>query len=165
MDFYGLKEEYESIWDAYQVSEEEKDDQIKMNDTEIITKDALWDVNKIDLEYQQARQRLTETVVNNLPKGIGVTEMATEFSFYAPYQNTQGTKTWGWFKTVDQAVAGTQERVTTWDRDLVYIGHAHLPFVARGGHCDSGFGDGVLSTGIADGGAISHSGFRPVVVL
>ena len=149
LDSYGVKEEYASIWDAYQVSEEEKEDQIKIDDTETLTKNALWDWNKRDLKYQQARQRLTQAIFNNLPKGIGVTEMATEFSFYAPYTSgTQNnTQPWGWFKTPEQAVAGTQSGTTTWDRDGVYIGHARSPFVVRGGGCDYGSGAGVLYTG------------------
>ena len=36
LDSYGVKEEYASIWDAYQVSEEEKEDQIKIDDTETL---------------------------------------------------------------------------------------------------------------------------------
>ena len=175
LDSYGVKEEYASIWDAYQVSEEEKEDQIKIDDTETLKKypsssgagDGLWDWNKRDLKYQQARQRLTQAVFNNLPKGIGVTEMATEFSFYAPYTpGTQNnTQPWGWFKEPEQAIAGTPSGATTWDGDLVYIGHAHHPFVVRGGGCNNGSSAGVLSTDVMSGSAHYYYGFRPVVVL
>ena len=125
---YGLKEEYASIWDAYQVSEEEKEDQIKIDDTETLKKypsssgagDGLWDWNKRDLKYQQTRQRLTQEIFNNLPKGIGVTEMGTDFLFYAPYSpgTPNNTQPWGWFKTPEQAVAGIQGGTTTWDGEL-----------------------------------------------
>ena len=175
LDSYGVKEEYASIWDAYQVSEEEKEDQIKIDDTETLKKypsssgagDGLWDWNKRDLKYQQARQRLTQAVFNNLPKGIGVTEMATEFSFYAPYTpGTQNnTQPWGWFKTPEKAVTGEQEGATTWDGDGVYIGHAHGPFVVRGGVCSGGSSAGVLYTYFTNGNADHGHGFRPVVVL
>ena len=167
LDSYGVKAEYASLWDAYQVSQEEKEDQIKIDDTETLTKNALWNWNKRDLKYQQARQRITQETFNKLPKGIGVTEMATEFSFYAPYSpGTQNnTQPWNWFKTPEQAVAGTPRGATTWDGDLVYIGYAHCPFVVRGGDCVNGSRAGVLNTHVTVGDAGTYSGFRPVVVL
>ena len=165
--YYGLKEEYASIWDAYQVSEEEKEDQIKIDDTETITKASLWDWNKRDLKYQQTRQRITQETFSKLPKGIGVTEMATEFSFYAPYVagTEDNTQSWGWFITLEQAVAGTPSGATGWDGDSVYIGHAHAPFVRRGGYCGNSSYAGVLYTVITSGSASYNDGFRPVVVL
>ena len=174
---YGLKEEYASIWDAYQVSQEEKDDQIKIDDTETLKKypsssgagDGLWDWNKRDLKYQQTRQRLTQEIFNNLPKGIGVNEMATENSFFAPYgpATENNSQPWGWFKTVANATAGITSGgvATSWDGDGVYIGHAHFPFVMRGGYCGNGSTAGVLGTDVANGGASYYSGFRPVVVV
>ena len=98
-------------------------------------------------------------------KGIGVNEMATENSFYAPYSDTKDI--WGWFKTVANATAGITSGgvATSWDGDGVYIGHAHYPFVGRGGYCDDGSGAGVLHTHVTDGVAHSGRGFRPVVVL
>ena len=165
--YYGVKEEYASLWDAYQVSEEEKEDQIKIDDTETLTKSALWNWDKRDLKYQQARQRITQETFNKFPNGIGVTEMATEFSFYAPYTpgTEDNTQPWNWFKTPEQAVAGTPSGATTWDGDLVYIGYAHIPFVMRGGYCNGGGGAGVLYTNLTSGDASYNGGFRPVVVL
>ena len=167
--YYGIKEEYASLWDSYEVSTEEKNDVINLGNGETITKASLWDWNKKEEKYQQARYRLTQANYNNMAKykGIGVNETSTEFSFYAPYTSgTQNnTQPWGWFKTPEQAVAGTQNGATTWDGDGVYIGHAHYPFVIRGGHCTNGSNAGVLYTYFTDGGAGSDVGFRPVVVV
>ena len=111
--------------------------------------------------------RLTQEIFNNLPKGIGVTEMGTDFLFYAPYSpgTPNNTQPWGWFKTPEQAVAGTPIEATTWDGDLVYIGYTNIPFVVRGGGCASGSDAGVLYTNIAYGVAYYYGGFRPVVVV
>ena len=102
-------------------------------------------------------------------KGIGVNEMATENSFYAPYgpATENNSQPWGWFKTVANATAGITSGgvATSWDGDGVYIGHARDPFVVRGGHCYYGSTAGVLFTDVTDGYAYNVSGFRPVVVL
>ena len=102
-------------------------------------------------------------------KGIGVNEMATENSFYAPYgpATENNSQPWGWFKTVANATAGITSGgvATSWDGDGVYIGHTLAPFVERGGGCDNGSDAGVLYTSSAVGDPHYHIGFRPVVVL
>ena len=167
--YYGIKAEYASLWDSYEVSAEEKNDVIDLGNGETITKASLWNWNKKEEKYQQARYDITRVTFHNMAKykGIGVNEMATENSFYAPYSPgiQNNTQPWAWFKTPEQAVAGTQNAATTWDGDLVYIGHAHGSFVMRGGICYDGSVAGVLNTSIADGSANNVSGFRPVVVL
>ena len=93
--------------------------------------------------------------------------MSTSFSFYAPY--TPGTENnsqpWGWFKTAQEAVKGTQNYARAWDNDYVLIGHSAYPFVLRGGNCGSGSRAGVLNSGITHGGAYISDGFRSVLVV
>ena len=163
--YYGIKTEYASLWDSYEVSEEEKNDVISLGNGETITKSSLWDWNKKEEKYQQARYNITRATFQNMAKykGIGVNEMTTENSFYAPYSDTKDT--WGWFKTPEQAVAGTQKGATSWDGDGVYIGHTLQPFVVRGGDCGSAGSAGVLYAHVTDGSATTYIGFRPVVVL
>ena len=163
--YYGIKEEYASLWDSYEVSTEEKNDVINLGNEETITKASLWDWNKKEEKHQQARYNITRATFQNMAKykGIGVNEMATENSFYAPYGDTKDR--WEWFRTPEQAVAGTPSRATAWDGDLVYIGHAHNPFVVRGGDCGNGSRAGVLSTIVTYGFANNNDGFRPVVVV
>ena len=151
-----LKSEYASLWDAYEVSEEEKTNKIMVDGT-AKTQGEVWNWNNRTQSYHEARRRITEATFKNMAKhkGIGVNEMATEFSFYAPYTpgTENNTQPWGWFKTAAEAVAGTQKYATSWDGDCVLIGHAGYPFVRRGGGCNYG------------GGASGYNGFRPVVVL
>ena len=165
--YYGIKAEYASLWDSYEVSAEEKNDVIDLGNGETITKASLWDWNKKEEKYQQARYNITRATFQNMAKykGIGVNEMATENSFYAPYSDTKDR--WGWFKTVANATAGITSGggATSWDGDGVYIGHARIPFVLRGGDCNFGSTAGVLCTYITDGYAYYYYGFRPVVVL
>ena len=100
-------------------------------------------------------------------KGIGVNEVSTSFSFYAPY--TPGTENnsqpWGWFKTAQEAVKGTQNYARAWDNDYVLIGHSACPFVRRGGPYNSGSGAGVLHSYISSGNALNDNGFRSVLVV
>ena len=165
--YYGIKAEYASLWDSYEVSAEEKNDVIDLGNGETITKASLWDWNKKEEKYQQARYDITRATFQNMAKykGIGVNEMATENSFYAPYSDTKDR--WGWFKTVANATAGITSGggATSWDGDGVYIGHARTPFVIRGGNCNNGSNAGVLNTNITNGNANNNNGFRPVVVV
>ena len=169
--YYGIKEEYASLWDSYEVSAEEKNDVIDLRNGETITKASLWNWNKKEEKYQQARYDITRATFQNMAKykGIGVNEMATENSFYAPYgpATENNSQPWGWFKTVANATAGITSGggATSWDGDGVYIGHAHSPFVIRGGYCSNGGSAGVLGTNVTNGGASFNSGFRPVVVV
>ena len=128
---------YASLWDSYEVSEEERTNKISLGDGTTITQSELWDWNKKEEKHQEARRRITESIYKNMSKhkGIGVNEVSTEFSFYTPYgPGTENNKNlWGWFKTVEQAVAGTQDYAIAWDNDNVLMGHGEYPFVIRGG--------------------------------
>ena len=100
-------------------------------------------------------------------KGIGVNEVSSSFSFYAPYSpgTANNSQPWGWFTTVAEATAGTQKLATTWDNDYVLIGHLAVPFVIRGGGCDGGSSAGVLCSDITDGYPHHNNGFRAVLVV
>ena len=102
-------------------------------------------------------------------KGIGVNEVASRCSFYAPYLNSSGNTSWGWFTSEEEAAkndkTAKEEHAKSWDNDGVLIGHATVPFVIRGGRCYSDGAAGVLCTDIADGHANDYNGFRPVLVL
>ena len=152
-----LNSAYSSIWDKYEVSEEE------------INNQGLWDWNKRSLPDQQARLRMTQATFDNMAKhkGIGVNEVSSTFSFYAPYTppTENNSQPWGWFKTAEQAVNGSQDYARTWDNDYVFIGHIAYPFVVRGGSCNFGSAAGVLFSYINNGGAGSTHGFRSVLVL
>ena len=160
---------YASLWDKYEVSEEEKTNKISLGDGTTLTQGELWDWNKREEKHQEARRRVTEANYNNMAKhkGIGVNEVSTSFSFYAPY--TPGTENnsqpWGWFKTAQEAVKGTQNYARAWDNDYVLIGHSAYPFVVRGGGCNSGSGAGVLGSNVTNGNAGNHIGFRSVLVV
>ena len=160
---------YASLWDKYEVSEEEKTNKISLGDGTTLTQGELWDWNKREEKHQEARRRVTEANYNNMAKhkGIGVNEVSTSFSFYAPY--TPGTENnsqpWGWFKTAQEAVKGTQNYARAWDNDYVLIGHSSSPFVGRGGNCRDDSSAGVLLSGISGGHAYYYFGFRSVLVM
>ena len=178
-----LKPEYAALWDKYDVSEEEKKAaktaaiEIDDNGTKTYLKQSeLWDSNKIDLKYQIARLRLTKANFDNMAKhkGIGVNEVATEFSFYAPYytqySETEQETSWTYFKDPNNAAAkpGITKGgyATTWDNDYVLIGHAYCPFLMRGGYCVNWDCAGVLCSSITNGYAYDGAyGFRSVLVL
>ncbi len=92
---------YASLWDSYEVSEEEKTNKISLGDETTLTQGELWDWNKKEEKHHEARRRITESTYNNMSnhKGIGVNEVSTDFSFYAPYVAKDDSKPWGWFKT------------------------------------------------------------------
>ncbi|MFQ8661604.1 MAG: hypothetical protein ACLR9X_05855 [Clostridia bacterium] len=160
---------YESLWDKYEVSEEEKTNKISLGDGTTLTQSELWDWNKREEKHHEARRRVTEANYNNMSKhkGIGVNEVSTSFSFYAPY--TLGTENnsrpWDWFKTVQEAVKGTQNYARAWDNDYVLIGHSAYPFVERGGVCYGGSIAGVLYSYFTYCNANYSSGFRSVLVM
>ena len=177
-----LKPEYAALWDKYDVSEEEKKAaktaaiEIEDNGTKTyLTQSELWDPNKIDLKYQIARLRLTKANFDNMAKhkGIGVNEVSTEFSFYAPYytkySETEKETSWSGFKDPNNAAAkpGITKGgfATTWDNDYVLIGHASYPFVIRGGCFRSWNAAGVFYSQISGGGVGHNHGFRSVLVL
>ena len=164
-----LNSEYASLWDAYEVSEEEKTNKISLGDGTTLTQGELWDWNKKEEKHQEARRRITEYTYKNMEKhkGIGVNEVSTEFSFYAPYGpgTENNSQPWGWFRTTQQAMAGTQQYGGAWDNDNMLIGHSACPFVVRGGHCGDGSYAGVLYSGVTSGSAVSNGGFRSVLVV
>ena len=163
-----LNESYKSLWDKYEVSEEEKTNKISLGDGTTLTQEELWNWDKNERKHQEARYRITKAIYDNMKKnnGIGVNEVSTEFSFYAPFNSTDGTnKPWGWFKIVQEAVAGTQNWVRAWDNDYVLIGHSAYPFVVRGGTCYGGSNAGVLCSHVTDGSANNGFSFRPVLVV
>lgn len=177
-----LKPEYAALWDKYDVSEEEKKAaktaaiEIDENGTKTYIKQSeLWDSNKTDLKYQIARLRLTKANFDNMAKhkGIGVNEVATEFSFYASYytkySETEQETSWAFFRDPNNAAAkpGITKggNATTWDNDYMRIGHAYCPFLVRGGGCFSWGDAGVLYSDMAFGFGNSDDGFRSVLVL
>ena len=171
-----LNSAYTSLWDKYDASQEEKDNQINLEDGTQVTQSGLWgdSTNKlVEIKYQNARKRLTQAVFDGMAKhkGIGVNEMTTTFSYYTAYQNTNGDYTRGWFidpevaaaeKTKEQYISGVAR---AWDNDLIRIGHSSVPFVIRGGYFISGGYAGVFYSDAYYGGGYSNLGFRPVVVV
>ena len=151
-----IKSEYANLWETYEVSEEEKNNQIKVGDT-TLTQDELWDWNKRGIEYNEARYRLTEANFNNMPKGIGINETTTEFSYYAPYKTTGSS--WSWYQTIkDTSTNTTSEYGRTWDSDYTLIGNVYIPFIVRSGYFYNGSSAGVLNTSFTYGDA--YSGHR-----
>ncbi len=162
-----LNPSYASLWNAYEVSEEEKTNKISLGDGTTMTQGQLWSWTKKEEKHHEARRRITEANYKNMAKykGIGVNEVSTENSFYAPYGTDSNNQTWGWFKTAQEAVKGTQSYAGAWDNDYVLIGHSAYPFVIRGGNCGNGSGAGVLYSGVTNGYAGSIYGFRSVLVV
>ena len=171
-----LNSAYTSLWDKYDASQEEKDNQINLEDGTQVTQSGLWgdSTNKlVEIKYQNARKRLTQAVFDGMAKhkGIGVNEMTTTFSYYTAYQNTNGNYARGWFidpevaaaeKTKEQYISGVAR---SWDNDLIRIGHSSVPFVLRGGGFYYGGSAGVFCSGAAYGYGNGSDGFRPVVVV
>ena len=165
----NLNSNYESLWNKYEVSEEEKTNKISLGDGTTLTQSELWDWNKREEKHHEARKRITEETYNNMAKhkGIGVNEVSTAFSFYAPYApgTENNLQTWGWFKTVQEAERGTQNIAKTWDNDRILIGHGGGPLVVRGGFCANGSGAGVFYSDITGGYPADIYGFRSVLVV
>ncbi len=162
-----LNPNYEKLWNKYEVSEEERTNKISMGDGTTLTQNELWDWNKREEKHQKARLRITEEIYNNMKKhkGIGVNEVGTTFSFYAPYGDGKNGQPWGWFRTVAQAVVGKEEYGRAWNNDLVLIGHIVCPFVLRGSYCNNGTDAGVLCSNITSGLSYDRYGFRSVLVI
>ena len=162
-----LNESFASLWDSYEVSEEEKSNKIAIEGEAPISQDSLWDYTKREVKYQTARKRLTDYNFKQMAKhkGIGVNEVASECSYYAPYDNKQNR---GWFMTVEEPAKDkdiNQKYASAWDYDGVLIGHAAMPFVVRGGYFNGGGTAGVLYADFTGGSAGGTGGFRPVLVL
>ena len=157
-----LNSRYASLWDSYEVSEEEKNNKITLSDGTVET--GLWDRSKTALKYQEARYKLTKYNYDHMAnhKGIGVNEVSSTFAFYAP-SGINGS--WNWFTSAANAVSGSAGYGDAWDGDLTLIGHLACPFVGRGGSCFNGSGAGVLYSDITDGGPGGGSGFRAALVV
>ena len=162
-----LYSKYSSLWNGYPVSQEEKENKIKVGEEEI-TQSSLWNWNKKEIGYNEARLRLTRANFENMGKykGIGVNETTTSFSYYAPYGTDSSNQTWGYFtEAKDTSTNTSQNLARTWNNDYMLIGHASLPFVVRGGYCDNGSTAGVLYSYITGGVASGSSGFRPALAF
>ena len=157
-----LNSRYASLWDSYEVSEEEKNNKITLSDGTVET--GLWDRSKTALKYQEARYKLTKYNYDHMAnhKGIGVNEVSSTFAFYAP-SGTNGN--WNWFTSASNAVSGSAGYGYAWDRDLTLTGHLAFPFVIRGGTCYNGGGAGVLYSHFAGGYPDDGDGFRAALVV
>ena len=157
-----LNSRYESLWDSYEVSEEEKNNKVTLSDGTVET--GLWDGSKTALKYQEARYKLTKYNYDHMEnhKGIGVNEVSSTFAFYAP-SGTNGS--WNWFTSASNAVSGSIGYGYAWDGDLILIGYMACPFIGRGGICDYGSYGGVLCSIITDGTSVSYYGFRTTLTL
>ncbi len=156
---------YTSLWDKYDVSEEEKMNKISLGDGTTLTQNELWDWNKKEEKHHEARRRLSEVVYNNMAKhkGIGINEMSNEFSFYAPYGTK--TSTWNWFMTTKQAMEGEKTvAATPWDKDAVLITSTECAFISRGGG-PSGEISGVFYIKISRGFVNYDYSFRSTIIV
>ena len=161
-----LKSAYTSLWDKYDVSEEEKNNKVTLSDGTVET--GLWDGSKTALKYQEARYRLTKYNYDHMAnhKGIGVNEVikttSKPFSFQAP----SGTNnSWRWFTSAEDAVAGKEDYGRTWNKDDVIIGHLATCFILRSGQCGEGASAGILYSYMTDGRKIHSVGFRSTLTV
>ncbi len=162
-----LNSQYANLWDSYQVSDEEKNNKIMVENVGEISQSELWKWENRAIEYNKARLRLTQANYNNMPKGIGINETGKSFSYYAPYGTDATKKPYTWFTTAKDTSTATKGDPTasTWDGDVMSIGYASYPFVIRGGDCYSYASAGVLYTDVTGGNAHSSNGFRPALAF
>ena len=162
---WEIKEEYKKYWNRYEVGEEEKSNQIKINDSTTLTQHNLWNTSLTGEEYNAARLRITTETYNKMAnvRGIGVNEVASSFSYYGAYNNGT-TNTWNWFTDTEQPGNKVVTFGRAWDSDIVLIGHANVPFYVRGGGCADRPAAGVLYSNITRGNDTNNNGFRPVVI-
>ena len=161
-----LNSAYSSLWEGYEVSEEEKSNSIKVDgESSNLTQEQLWNKNGASFtdttaneKYNTARKRLTDATYNLLAKvkGIGVNEVASSHSYYGV--NSSGSYTW----LINASDTGWNPG-RAWNNDYVLIGHAFYPFVVRGGGINSGTYAGVLYSFVTSGNADSSDGFRAVL--
>ena len=157
-----LNSKYTSLFDSYEVSEEEKNNKVTLSDGTI--EKELSDESKIELKYQEARYKLTkynfERMANH--KGIGVNEVSNSFSFYNPLGKGKG---WKWYTSVEESKENKVNYATTWDGDAVLIGHMNFTFLMRGGNCSYESKSGVLFSNVTDGTINSGIGFRVTLIV
>ncbi len=161
-----LNSSYSSLWEGYEVSEEEKSNSIEVDgESSNLTQAQLWNKNGASFtdttaneKYNTARKRLTDATYNLLAKvkGIGVNEVASSHSYY-------GVNSSGNYAYLINASDTSTKYGRAWDNDYVLIGHASNPFVLRGGFIYNGTNAGVLGTGLTNGGADNYNGFRAVL--
>ena len=159
-----VNQAYANLWETYEVSEEERTNKIAISDGTTLTQNELWDWNKKEEKYHEARRRLTEVVYNNMEKhkGIGVNEISNEFSFYAPYGMTNNS--WDWFMTAKQAAEGKRTIATAlWDNDAILMSSTKTVFVARGGG-PGGEYSGTFYIKMSRGHANYDYSFRSVII-
>lgn len=166
----SLKIEYEKYWDKYEVGNDEKANAIKISDSEILTQNELWDINKYQLRYNEARKRITEETIEKMisHKGEAMYEIIAmeNSSFYAPYLNGS-TMFRDWFKVAYDQPNSSSLRAWTkgWNGDYALVGHVDIPIVIRGGTC---YGDeyaGVSAFSFGSGVTQFNEGFRPVLAF
>ena len=157
-----LNSRYASLWDSYEVSEEEKNNQITLSDGTVETD--LWNRAKTEFKYQEARYKLTKYNYDHMAnhKGIGVNEVSSTFAFYAPSGTNEN---WNWFTSVANAVSGSAGYGYAWDGNLILIGHLACPFVDRGGSCHNGSDAGVFYSSFTLGYPSYLDGFRAALVV
>ena len=162
-----LNTSYANLWNQYEVSEEEKTNKISLGDGTTLTQSKLWDWNKREEKHHEARRRITQANFDNMSKhkGIGINEISTEFSFYAPLVTDTKSQLWGWFKTIQEAVKGNQNQAKTWDSDYLLIGHSSFAFIVRGGDCGHNSAAGLFFASSTDGKANNVHGFRSVLIV
>lgn len=166
-----LNAKYLNMWNSYEVSNEEKENKIKIDDNSTITQISLWNNSKTEEKYQIARKRLTEYIYLKMGNhnGIGINEVnLLGESFHAPFKNSEGKISWGWFKTTEEPTkesGANQQYGRAWDSDGTLIGHASLPFILRGGNCGSKKMAGILCSSATGGNAENSVGFRATLIL
>ena len=145
-----LNSRYSAYWEKYEVSEEERSNQIKISETETVDQNTLWNGNDA---YNEARQRLTNATFNLMAKhkGIGVNEVSESCSYYG--KNSSNSYDW------------LPSYTRTWDNDYVLIGHAASPFVSRSGSYNNTSGAGVFYSDVTNGSAYVAYSFRPVLAF
>ena len=164
-----LKSEYSSLWECYEVSQEEKNNQINVDGgSEVLTQKELWDKNGVNFKdaetnkkYNVARKRLTDTTFDLLAKvkGIGVNEVVTNHSYY-------GVTTNGSYKWLMDTEDAKEQFAKTWDDDGILIGHTFRTFINRGGSCGDWSLSGVLYLSFLSSPDIHClRGFRSVLVV
>ena len=162
----SLNSSYASLWEGYEVGEEEKSNSIAVEgESSNLTQSQLWGKygasftdTTVNAKYNTARKRLTDATYNLMAKvkGIGVNEVAGSHSYYGVGSN-------GGYAWLLNASDTSTNYGRTWNNDLVRIGHASNPFVMRGGSVHAGAGAGVLSASLTHGNAYTYTGFRAVL--
>ena len=163
-----INSNYAKYFDKYEMSDEFKQATVNIDGTIVnVSELSQSNENTVTMAHHKGRQLLTQSVWNRLPHGIGMTEVSNVFSFYGAYKTSSNTYTWGWFKTAEQANAGTVSYATSWDSDytLMVGTPASAPFVIRGGFYTNGAHSGVFFSHLAYGSAGTHYGFRPVLLV